>query len=61
MTIEQPQDDPVISVDADGSIHALREGEAVVVGSFDGIEAKVRVHVYGQRNLPAYYPRPRKK
>lgn len=45
LSIEQDASNPVISVDKDGMVHALRAGNAVLIGEYAGIKDEVRVTV----------------
>lgn len=54
LTVQQPEDNPIVKVDPDGLIHALQPGTAVVVGSFGGLQNRVTVHVYSRENEPEY-------
>ncbi|MGA3133186.1 MAG: hypothetical protein ABSD59_20495 [Terracidiphilus sp.] len=45
LSIEQDAVNPVISVDKNGMVHALREGNAVLVGEYAGVKDEVRVTV----------------
>lgn len=53
LSVEQDDDDPVLRVDADGMVHALREGKAVIVGDFDGVIDRVKITVYSEDDAPA--------
>ena len=55
LSVEQNEDDPVIRVDPNGLVHALREGTAVIVGNFDGVIDRVKVTVYDKDDAPAGY------
>jgi hypothetical protein len=55
ITVEQPKDDPVIRVDKDGLVHALRPGNAVIVGNIDGVIDRVPVTVYSKESAPPDY------
>lgn len=57
LTVEQDESAPVVRVDSDGLVHALREGDAVITGNFDGAIDKVTVHVYTKEKAPAGYRR----
>jgi hypothetical protein len=57
LSVEQNEDDPVIRVDPNGLVHALREGKAVIVGDFDGVIDRVKVTVYSKDDAPAGYRR----
>jgi hypothetical protein len=57
LTVDQPEDDPVISVNPNGLIHALRPGTAVVTGDFDGMKDSIQVDVYTREGAPAGYRR----
>jgi hypothetical protein len=54
ISIEQEEDNPVISVNKYGVVHALHEGKAVVNADFDGVRDHVEVDV-----VTAADPRPR--
>jgi len=45
IVVDQPEDNPVISVDSNGMVHALRLGKARITGSFAGLEDTVEVDV----------------
>lgn len=45
IAIDQPQTNPVISIDGEGEIHALRSGRAVITGKFAGMTDRVVVIV----------------
>jgi hypothetical protein len=55
LSVEQDEGNPVIRVDRDGTVHALREGTAVLVGNFDGVIDRIQVTVYGKENAPEGY------
>jgi hypothetical protein len=55
LSVEQNEDDPVIRVDPNGLVHAFREGNAVIVGDFDGVKDRVRVTVFSKEDAPAGY------
>lgn len=57
LTIEQPEDDPVIQVDPNGLVHALRPGKALITGDFDGVQDSIEVEVYTKDDAPAGYRR----
>jgi pimeloyl-ACP methyl ester carboxylesterase len=57
LTVDQPEDDPVIRVESNGLIHALRPGTAVITGDFDGVRDRVKVDVYAVDDAPAWYRR----
>lgn len=57
LAVDQPEDDPVIRVDSNGLVHALRPGTAVITGDFDGVRDSIRVDVYSQEDAPAGYRR----
>jgi len=57
LSVEQNEDDQVIRVDPNGQVHALHEGNAVIVGDFDGVKARVRVSVFSKEDAPAGYRR----
>ncbi len=46
---ELEQSDPVIRLEKDGVVHALHSGNATIVGYFDGIVARIPVHVYDEK------------
>lgn len=41
--------------DNDGTVHALREGTAVLVGDFDGVIDRIQVIVYSKQDAPEGY------
>lgn len=45
LSVEQNEGNPVISVDKNGLVHALREGNAVLKGEYAGVKDEVRVTV----------------
>jgi hypothetical protein len=45
-------DSPVISVDKEGLVRALRERTAVLIGSFDGAIDKIQVRISTKENAP---------
>jgi hypothetical protein len=45
ISVEREEGNPVISVDPNGTVHALRVGSAVLVGNFDGVVDKIKVTV----------------
>ena len=55
LSVGQDEDDPVIRVDPNGLVHALREGKAVIVGDFDGVIDRVKVTVYDKDDAPDGY------
>jgi pimeloyl-ACP methyl ester carboxylesterase len=55
LSVDQPEDDPVIRVDSNGLVHALRPGSATITGDFDGVTDSVRIDVYSQQDAPAGY------
>jgi prepilin-type processing-associated H-X9-DG protein len=57
LTVDQPEDGPVIRVDADGLVHALRAGTAMITADFDGIKDSVAVDVYSKEDAPDGYRR----
>ena len=57
LTVDQPEDDPVVQVDANGLVHALRPGSALITGDFDGLKDTVEVDVYTKDNAPEGYRR----
>ncbi len=55
LTVDQPEDDPVVRVDPDGLIHALRPGTATITGDFAGVKDSIQVTVYEPEDAPAGY------
>jgi hypothetical protein len=55
LSVEQDEGNPVIRVDQNGTIHALREGTAVLVGDFDGTKDHIQVTVYSKEDAPEGY------
>ena len=45
LSVEQDMGSPVISVDKNGTVHALHEGKAVLIGEFAGRTDKIQVTV----------------
>jgi hypothetical protein len=45
LSIEQDANNPMISVEMNGMVHALRTGNAVLIGEYAGIKDEVRVTV----------------
>jgi hypothetical protein len=45
LSIEQDATNPVISVEKNGMVHALRAGSAVLIGEYAGVKDEVRVTV----------------
>jgi hypothetical protein len=45
LSVEQDEGNPVISVDKNGTVHALREGTAVLIGEYAGMTDKIQVNV----------------
>ncbi len=54
-TVEQPDYDPVIRLDSNGMVHALRPGLAKVTADFGGMQDSVVVHVYTKEHAPIGY------
>jgi hypothetical protein len=54
-SVDQDESNPVIQVDKDGAVHALREGKAVLVGEFDGVIDRIQVTVYSKEDAPVGY------
>jgi hypothetical protein len=52
LSVEQDEGDPVISVDKNGTVQALQEGKAVLIGEFAGMTDKVQVTVETKENEP---------
>lgn len=57
LTVDQPEDDPVVGVDENGLIRALRPGTAVITGDLDGRKDSITVNVYSKDEAPAGYRR----
>ncbi len=55
LSVEQDENDPVLRVDPNGMVHALREGTAIIVGNFDGAIDRLKVTVYDKDDAPAGY------
>jgi len=55
--VRQPENDPVVRVDANGVVHALRAGRAVVTAELGGMRDSVTVQVYDKDAAPAGYRR----
>lgn len=55
LSIEQNEGNPVIRVENNGLVHALSEGNAVIVGDFDGVIEKLKITVYSKDDAPAGY------
>jgi len=45
ISIEQDEENPVVSVDQNGIVHAIRPREATLVGDYAGVKDEVRVSV----------------
>jgi hypothetical protein len=45
LTVEQPDDDPVIRLDSNGLVHGLHPGKAIITGEYDGVQDSVLVDV----------------
>jgi hypothetical protein len=60
LTVEQPEDNPIVRVDSDGMVHGLRPGKAVITGDLDGVQDHVTVQVDDKDHTPAGYIRPKK-
>ncbi len=54
-TMQQPDRDPVIRLDSNGMVHALRPGEATITADFDGVQDSVVVTVYTKEDAPLGY------
>lgn len=50
--VDQPEDAPVIQVDDDGVVRALRPGEVILVGTFAGVQARLTVKVHTREDRP---------
>jgi hypothetical protein len=57
LSVQQDKANPVIHVDRDGMVHALRKGNAVIIGDFDGVIDRITVSVYTKEGAPAGYRR----
>ena len=55
--VRQPESDPVLRVDANGVVHALRPGWAVVTAELGGMRDSVTVTVYDKESAPQGYRR----
>jgi hypothetical protein len=55
LSVEQDEGNPVIRVDKEGTVHALREGIAVLAGDFDGVVDRIQVSVYSKEDAPVGY------
>lgn len=53
--VEQSDRDPVIRLDSNGMVHALRPGEATITADFDGVQDSVVVTVYTKEDAPLGY------
>lgn len=53
LSVQQDEANPVIRVDSNGMVHALREGTAVITGNFDGAIDTQTVRVYSIDDAPA--------
>jgi hypothetical protein len=58
LTVEQPDDNPIVRVDGDGTVHGLRPGKAVITGDLDGVQDHVTVQVDDKDHTPAGYISP---
>jgi hypothetical protein len=54
VTVAQPESDPVIRIDKNGMIHALRIGKAIISGEFAGAKDQVTVDVEPKEYSPVY-------
>ena len=54
LTVEQDDADPVIKVDPNGKVHALREGTAVIVADYAGVIDRDKVTVYSKDDAPGW-------
>ncbi len=64
LTVEQPNDDPVIRLDKNGLVHPLRPGKAVIVGDIEGVKDRANITVYAKqqdapRNYREFHPEPK--
>jgi pimeloyl-ACP methyl ester carboxylesterase len=55
VTVDQPEDNPVVRVDANGWVHGLRPGTAIIAADFAGVKDQVTVNVYTKENAPMNY------
>lgn len=59
LRVEQPTNaagERILQVDANGKVHGLHTGRAIVIGTFAGVESRVVVTVYTHAAAPAGYP-----
>lgn len=50
LTVDQPEDDPVIRLEKTGLIHPLRPGKATIIGDIEGVQDRVEVTVYATKD-----------
>jgi hypothetical protein len=50
LSVKQDMGSPIISVDKQGTIHALHEGKANLIGDFDGVEDQIQLTIYSNTN-----------
>ena len=48
-SIQQDSTNPAISIDANGVVHALHPGSAIVTGDFAGVTAQLHVTVENEQ------------
>lgn len=56
-SVVQPESDPIVKLDSDGTVHGLRPGRVRVTADFDGVRDSVTVNVYEKGSAPAGYSR----
>ena len=58
-SVEQPDDegDPIVEIDKNCMVHALREGKAYIVGDFAGKKDRLSVTVFSKEDAPSWYRR----
>jgi hypothetical protein len=56
-TVDQSAERPVIELDGNGEVHALREGSARITAEFEGVQDSIVVTVYRQEDAPTGYSR----
>jgi pimeloyl-ACP methyl ester carboxylesterase len=59
-SVEQDENNPVIRIDPNGMVHALREGTAYIDGDFDGITDRVKFTIFDKSDAPAGYHVPQR-
>jgi hypothetical protein len=53
LTVLQPKENPVIRLEPNGIVHALRPGKAKISADFDGVAGSVTAVVYGRHKAPS--------